>query len=61
MKKFMSIFFAGIICFGFMGSLAGCKEKVSSHSVKTEKIIPQEEKIILPAPVAPVERQSQGE
>jgi hypothetical protein len=59
MKRFMCMFFAVIMCLGFVG----CKEEGDSLPAKTEKATPQVEETIPPVetPPAPVERQPQGE
>lgn len=59
MKRFMCTFFAVIMCIGFAGGLAGCKEEGGSPPAE---ITPQVEKTIPPGetPLAPAERQTQG-
>ena len=63
MKRFMCIFFAVIMCLGFAGGLAGCKEEGGSPPAETEKITPRVEETIpsREAPPVPPERQPQGE
>ena len=59
MKRFICMFFAAILCLGFVG----CKEEVSSTPAKTEKITPRVEETIPPVetPPTPSERQPRGE
>jgi hypothetical protein len=60
MKRFMCTFFAVIMCLGFAGGLAGCKEEPGSQPAE---ITPRVEETIPPreTPLAPPERQTQGE
>jgi hypothetical protein len=59
----MCTFFAVIMCLSFVGGLAGCKEEGGSPPSEMKKITPQVEETIPPreTPLAPPERQTQGE
>ncbi len=72
MKRFICMFFAVIMCLGFLG----CKKDESSSPAEPEKATPQVEETIAPVetrpapeeiippvetPPAPVEKQPQGE
>ena len=60
MKRFfICMFFAVIMCLGFVG----CKEEGGSLPAETEKITPRVEETIPPMeiPPAPAEREPQGE
>ncbi len=63
MKRFMCTFFAVIMCLGFVGGLAGCKDEGSSPPAEMEKITPRVEETVpsRETPIAPAERQPQEE